>query len=179
MLPLLAILAATISTFVTSTLIHMVLTYHHADYVGLPIAFEDALLAILREHRISPNNYTFPYVGRPKDWEERVAKGPIGSLKVRPGAGQSASGSGHSMNRELILWFFFLFGVAAAAYLARHVVKSEYADVGVFALTFLTHFGGDLNAYIWEMKKLDTIARHVVDCLLYSAVMTAVYYLVA
>jgi hypothetical protein len=148
---------------------HMVLTYHRADYQKLPD--EDKVLAALRPLRIPPGDYMFPHatsMAAMKDpaFMEKLNAGPCAFMTVRPTGAPSMGGS-------LVLWFLSSVLVSVfAAYIAGHALAAGAPYLSVFRFTGTVAFAGyalaHLQESIWMSRNWGTTIRHVVDGLVYA-----------
>lgn len=172
----LPIVAAAVLVFVVSSILHMLLTYHRANYRGLPREAET--LEGLRGAELSPGLYAFPYCPSPKEMktpemQERFKRGPVGMLTVLPPGG-------FAMGKHLALWFAFLLLVGIfVAYLAGRTLPRgvEYLEVFRFAGTtaFLAYGVGQLLDSIWKGIPWRNTLIAVADGLLYSLLTAGVF----
>ncbi|MGH7753198.1 MAG: hypothetical protein ACREN5_10300, partial [Gemmatimonadales bacterium] len=77
----LPILVAAVAVFVASSIMHMVLTYHRADYHALPN--EERVLEVVRGADLTPGVYMYPYSSSMKEMGtpammEKFKRGPVG-----------------------------------------------------------------------------------------------------
>ena len=84
--------------FVASSVIHMVLKYHNADYWKLPD--EDAAMAAIGS--VAPGQYILPHCADQQDWQkpevqQKLQRGPVAVLHVKapgmPNLGATSSTS--------------------------------------------------------------------------------------
>src|SRR5262252_6391201 len=99
----LPILLSAVIVFIASSIIHMLLGYHHNDFRKLPN--EDEVMKALRPFEISPGDYGMPCGGSPKAMKdpafiEKMKTGPVAFMTFVP-AGQNPIGT------SLVLWFLF------------------------------------------------------------------------
>jgi len=173
MVPLLSlwapILVSGVIVFVASSIIHMALTYHRADWKRLPQ--EDEILRALRPLQPPPGDYMLPYAGSPaamKDpaHQEKLAKGPVGILtvwKYAPG----------SMGTSLAQWFAYCLVVSVfAAYLTGRAFEAGTDYRTVFRFAGTTAFVGYSLALcqesIWYKRSWGATFRHGIDGLVYG-----------
>jgi len=124
----LPILLSAVAIFIASSIIHMVLKYHHNDFRGLPE--EKGVMDALRPFNIPPGSYHFPRAESMKEYgtPEYAAKcetGPLGFLTVLPN-GQP------SMGPQFLQWFLYSIVVGIfAAYIGRMTLApgTEYLVV--------------------------------------------------
>src|SRR5258705_1385777 len=81
------ILASAVGVFVASSLIHMVIKWHNADYRKL--ANEDDVRAVVRAGNPSPGQYVIPHCLDMKEMQapemqKKFQEGPIAFVTVRP-----------------------------------------------------------------------------------------------
>jgi len=163
------IVAAAVIVFAASSIVHMVLGYHKADYKQLPN--ESARLDALRGDDLTPGYYHFPYCASHKEMgsPEMLAKmqrGPVGMLTVMPN-GQM------SMGKYLGLWFVYLLVVSFfVAYIAAHTVAAGAHYLVVFrvvgATAFLAYGLGRVVDSVWMGVPWSNTVRNLVDGLIYA-----------
>ena len=83
----LPILLSAVFVFIASSVLHMVLPIHKADYAQL--ANEAEVLSAMREHGVSPGSYMFPHAGSMKEmgepeFVEKLNLGPVGHMTILP-----------------------------------------------------------------------------------------------
>ena len=175
MVPLLSlwlpILVAAILVFIVSSVIHMLLPYHHSDWRTVPS--EDAVMDALRPFKIPPGNYMMP---RPdsmarmgsQEFKAKLDKGPRLLMTVmRPG--------GDSMARNLALWFLYSIVVGVfAGYVAGIVLAPGTPYLIVFRITgtvaFAAYALGLWQETIWYSRSLRTTLKSTFDGLIYGLV---------
>ena len=99
----LPILLSAVAVFVASSVIHMFLGYHKADYGRVPA--EDDLMGALRKFELPPGDYMLPCPGSAaamKDpaFLEKLKAGPRVMMTVMPGGEIT-------MGPQFIQWFLF------------------------------------------------------------------------
>lgn len=170
------ILLAAVVVFVASSLSHMVLKLHRADYQKLP--GEEEVLAAMRQSGVGPGNYMFPYCGDPKEMaspemETKFRQGPVGFVNVMP-SGPPAIG------KSLGLWFAYsvLVGVFVA-YIAGRTLAAGADYLAVFRVTgataFLSYGLANLVDSVWKAQRWSTSFRHLLDGLLYALLTAGVF----
>ncbi len=170
----LPILLSALGVFFLSSLVHIVLPWHHKDYDRLPD--EDAFLDALRQGKVGPGNYVFPCaltVEERKQPEviEKMTKGPIGTLTVRPGFEM-----GKSMGAWLVLCFVISAFVAHLASLCMHAGSDSHLVFHNTALMALLGFSGSTaSESIWMGRRWSTTFRHLLDGLLYALTTGAIF----
>ena len=166
----LPILLSGVAVFLVSSVIHMVLPVHRNDYDAMP--GEDAVRASMREHGMTPGNYSFPHCRSMKDladpaMQEKWKEGPVGFMTVLP-SGMPA------MGKALGQWFVFtLFVGAFVAYATWLAVGATGADPRhVFriasTIAVLGYGVGSFLDSIWKGVKWSTSIKFFVDGLLYG-----------
>jgi hypothetical protein len=169
------ILVSAVLVFVASSLLHMLLTYHHNDYAKLPD--EESLLDAMRKAALSPGNYRFPWASM-KDMKspetiERYNKGPVGLIHIFP-SGPPA------MPKYLAMWFAYclLVGVIVA-YLTGRTLGAGEPYLAVFRVAgttaFIAYAVGGLQDSIWRGQLWSTTLKHVVDGLIYALLTAGVF----
>src|SRR5262245_31666927 len=83
----LPILVSAAIVFVASSVIHMVLGYHRADFGTLP--GEDDVQTALRKFSLPPGDYALPCARGPKDLQsqvflEKMNRGPVAYMTILP-----------------------------------------------------------------------------------------------
>ena len=167
----LPIILSAVLVFLLSSIIHMVLRYHHSDYGKLPN--EDAVRAALRAGNPAPRQYVVPYCAEMKEMaspemQQKFAEGPVGVLYLRRSAVPD-------MGPTLLQWFLFTLMVSLfLAYLAAHSVPpgADYLDVFrvIGVAGFLAYGAGQIPAAIWMGKPWPVAAKELFDGLLYGLV---------
>jgi hypothetical protein len=167
----LPVLLSAVLVFVTSFLVHMVLSYHNSDYKPLPN--EDAVRAAIRSGNPSPAQYVIPYCADPKDMQspekqQKFIEGPVAVLNLKqPGP--------PGMGTNLAQWFVFTLVVSFfVAYVAAHTIPAGTPYLEVFrvagAVGFLAYAAGQFPASIWMGKPWSVAWKEAFDGLLYGLV---------
>ena len=170
------ILLSAALVFVASSLIHMVVGWHKADYAKL--ANEDQVRDALRPFGIPPGDYFIP---RPSNREEmrsptfmeKVKQGPNLVVTVLPNGPMS-------MGRNLGLWFLYCLGVSVfAAYISSRALPHGADYLQVFRFAGCTAFIGYSVAlwqlWIWYHRSLGTTIRSTIDGLIYAGLTAGVF----
>lgn len=167
----LPILATAIFVFIASSLIHMVFKWHNSDY--RQIGNEDEIRAAVRNGKLAPGQYHFPYCKEMKDMQEpaqqqKYREGPIGILTIIPNGMPN-------MGKMLGSWFVLNLIVAAiGALLAVQSFglqgSSHYAGHLVGVLTFVAYGVGSVCNAIWMGKTWSSVAKDLLDALIYGTV---------
>ncbi len=170
------IVASAVAVHVVSSLIHMVLKWHTADYKGLPN--DDEVRGVLRKRDLAPGAYHFPYCKGMKDMAspemvKKFTEGPVGHLTIRPSGPPS-------MGKYLGAWFLYCILVSFfLAYLGAHTIARGTAYLQVFRVVgtaaFLVYGISQLLDAIWKSQRLSATFKYVVDGLLYALVTAGVF----
>jgi hypothetical protein len=155
--------------FVASSVLHMVLKYHKADYKPLPN--EDAVRDSLGKGAPAPGVYYTPYCADMKQMaepaiQEKYAKGPVALLTVLPNGMPK-------LQKHLVLWFgFSLLTSFVAAYVARHTLAPGADRMLVMRITgtvaFAAYGVGRIMDSIWKGQPWSNTVREIVDGGIYS-----------
>jgi len=165
----LPILVSAAVVFVASSVIHMLLGYHRADYGLLP--GEDDVQAALRKFNLPTGDFELPHPQSPKDassqaFREKLDKGPVVIMTVM-------ANGGPSMARTLALWFLYCVVVGlVVAYLAGLALPAGAAYRPVFRFVSTAAFAGYAlglwQMSIWYNRSWATTIRTSVDGLVYA-----------
>jgi hypothetical protein len=167
----LAVVVAAVAVFLASSIVHMVLRYHRADYKKL--SDEDAVAQALRKGAPSPGVYVLPYssdMAQMKDptFLKRYEEGPVAVLTVlRNGP--------PNMGKHLSQWFLFCLLVSfVTAYVARHTLPAGAAGLEVLRITGTIAFVGYGFGYfvdsIWQGIPWSNSLRGLLDAAIYALV---------
>ncbi len=172
----LAILVAAVAVFLVSSILHMVLPIHRADFKKLP--HESEILEGLRTKNLAPGAYSFPCPQSMKDMSspEMIDKynlGPVGTMTILP-TGVPAIG------KSLVLWFLYSMLISFfIAYVASIGLSSDASSMTVFRLTstvgVLAYGLGHLNESIWKGQSWTTSGKFLFDGVVYAIVTAAVF----
>ena len=172
----LPILGSAVAVFVLSSLVHMMFKWHNADYREL--ANEDEVRAAIRKTDPAPGQYVLPYCSdmkkmRTPEFQQKFTDGPVGLLVVK------ARGL-PMMGAMLGQWFGYTVVVAVfAGYLASRTLPTGAAAVVVFRLVatvaFLAYAGGAVPNGIWMGKPWRSVAKELLDGLIYAVATGAVF----
>jgi len=165
----LPILVSAVFVFVASSIIHMALGYHKADYKKLKD--EDGFMDALRKMGDPPGDYLFPCPVKREQMKdpaflEKWKKGPVGFMTVIP-AGQQ------SMATNLIQWFLYCIVVGIfAGYIAGRALPAGARYLSVFRFAGATAFVGYALALwqntIWYKRAWTTTFKSTIDGLIYG-----------
>ena len=165
----LPILLSAVLVFIASSLIHMVLGYHKADYRKLPD--EDRVMDALRPFNIPPGDYLMPCPTGAADMKnpafvEKRTRGPVALMTfMKPGPPK--------MGSELGLWFVYSLVIAVfAAYVTGRALGPgrPYLEVFRFAgtTTFIAYAAALWQNTIWYKKSVGITLRSNIDGLIYA-----------
>ncbi len=165
----LPVIVSAVVVFVVSSIIHMVLKYHKADYRPLPN--EDAARAGLGGGALEPGVYITPHCPDMKQLTEplvraKYEKGPVAIVTILPNGMPP-------MPKYLALWFGFSVLVSfVSAYVARHTLMPG-ADGGdvmriTGAVAFAAYGVGRIMDPIWKGQPWSNTARELLDAGIYS-----------
>ncbi len=166
---LIPIVLAAVLVFVASSLIHMVVRWHNADYGRFPN--EDEVRAAIRAGSPAPGQYILPHCLDPKqaaspEMTRKFAEGPVATVWLRPSGAPK-------LGPFLGQWFVYCVVVSAiVAYLARIVLAPGAAYLTVFRLTgtaaWLAYaWQGPANS-IWKGKPWSSTFKELIDGLIYG-----------
>jgi hypothetical protein len=166
----LPIVVSAVAVFAVSSLIHMFIKWHAADYRGLPN--EDAVRDVLRKASLRPGSYFFPYCQMKEmaapEMVKKFVEGPVGYVVIRPSGPPS-------MGKYLAAWFAYcvlvsiLLGYLAAQSMARDAASFEVFRV-VGTAAFLVYGISQLLDAIWKGQRLSATWKYVLDGLIYALV---------
>lgn len=161
--------------FVASSIMHMVLPYHHSDYKKLPN--EDSVLAALRSAGLKRGLYIFPF-GTHKEMNtpamvEKYKAGPVGMMTVRPSGPVKMGG-------YLAMWFgYCLLVTFFVAYLTGHTVPMGADYLVVFRVAgtaaFMAFGLGTLSNGIWKSQPWGATIKEVIDGLVYALLVAGTF----
>ena len=165
----LPILVAAVLVFVVSSIIHMLLGYHAADFRKVPK--EDEVMEALRRFSIAPGDYLVPCPDSPKQMRapEFIAKrdrGPVLVMTMMPSGEQG-------MARSLTLWFIYSIVVGVfAGYLTGAALGPGAPYLSVFRFAGTVAFAGYSLALmqnsIWYRRGWGFTVRGMFDGLVYA-----------
>jgi hypothetical protein len=171
----LSILLSAVIVFIASSIMHMVLPYHHSDYKKLPD--EDKLLPVLRAADLKPGLYHFPFCTHKEmnspETQARFKQGPVGLMTIMP-SGPPA------MPKFLGLWFVYCLIIGFfVAYLAAHTLSPGIHYLAVFRVVgtaaFIGYGLGNISNGIWKGQPWSNTIKEVVDGLVYGLLTAGVF----
>ena len=164
----LPIVLSAVIVFVASSIMHMLLPYHHSDCSQLPD--EDKLRAALRTAGVKRGLYMFPY-GSHKDMkspamQEKFKEGPVGFMTIFP-SGPPA------LPKFLGLWFIYCLVIGFfTAYLTGNTVAPGVDYLVVFRVAgtaaFMAYGLGQLSNGIWKGQPWSNTIKEAIDGLVYG-----------
>ena len=165
----LQVIVSAVVVFVASSILHMALKYHRADYKPLPN--DDAVREALAKGNPAPGVYFTPYCPDMKQMREpaireKFEKGPVAMITVCPKGAPV-------MPKYLALWFGFNVLVSfVAAYVARHTLQPGADGMLVMRITgtvaFAAYVLSHLSDSIWKGQPWGNTLRHAVDGMIYA-----------
>lgn len=171
----LPILLSAVIVFVASSIIHMVLPWHKADYPKY--ANEAQVLDALRPLAIPPGDYLMPRPDSAADMKsaeyiEKRRRGPVLLMTVMPNE--------TGMGKSLALWFVYLLVIAVfAGYIAGRALPTGTDYLQVFRFIGTSAFMG-LTLALWQMSIWYRRAWRItitatVDGLIYALLMAGTF----
>jgi len=164
----LPIVLAAVIVFVASSIMHMVLPYHHSDYKKLPD--EEKARAALGATPLPPGLYVLPFCTHKEmktpEIQEKYKQGPVAMLTVLP-SGPPA------MGKYMALWFVYCLIIGFfVAYLTFHTVAPGTRYLAVFRVAgtaaFLAYGVGTISNGIWKGQPWSNVIKEVIDGLVYA-----------
>lgn len=168
---LLPLIVSAVLVFVASSLIHMVIRWHNADYRKL--SNEDEVMAAIRKGISGGGQYTIPHCTDMKqmqtpEMQKKLEDGPTGFVVVR-GPGKPG------MGKPLVLWFLvglFVSGVAAcicAATLGPGAAPGRVFHIAGL-IAFTAYGTGSVIDAIWFARPWSAVTKDLLDALIYAAI---------
>jgi len=179
MVPLAALwlptLLSAVIVFVASSIMHMVLPYHHNDYSQLPD--EDTIRTTLRSAALKRGLYVFPFCTH-KEMKspalaEKYKQGPVGFVTILPNGPPA-------MPKFLIQWFVYCLLIGFfVAYLTGHTIAPGANYLVVFRVAgtaaFLAYGLSQLSNGIWKGQMWATTIKEVIDGIVYGLLTAATF----
>lgn len=172
----LPVVVSAVAVWLASSIVHMVLKYHKADYKGL--GDEASVAQALRASNPAPGIYPIPYCADPSQMKDpavrkRYEDGPVGMLTVIPNGTPN-------MGKYLGLWFVFCFLVSlVAGYVARHTLSPASSGLEVMRLTgtlaFVGYGFGPIQNSVWLGQPWSNTVRSLIDAAIYALVTGLVF----
>ncbi len=165
----LQVIVSAVVVFVASSILHMVLKYHKADYKSLPN--EAAVREAIAKGNPAPGLYFTPHCPDMKQMKdpaikEKFEKGPVALLTVYPKGAPM-------LPKHLALWFAFsVFVSFVAAYVARHTLHPGDDGMLVMRITgtvaFAAYALSHVSDSIWKGQPWANTLRALVDGAIYA-----------
>ncbi len=171
----LPILLSAVAVFLASSIIHMALPYHRADYGRVPA--EDDVMDALRKFAIPPGDYFLPCAGSPAEmknpeYKEKLRKGPLVLMTV-------LASDGYAMGKRLIQWFLYSLVVGLVAAHAAQALGASASRRFVFHVTAIVAFSAYALALwqnsIWYSRKWSTTIKSTIDGLIYGVITGSIF----
>lgn len=165
----LPVVVSAVAVWFLSSILHMVLKYHRADYRALPD--EEGVGQAMRKAPPGPGVYFIPYHADPSMLKDpavrkRYEDGPVAMITVmRSGA--------PAMGKYLAMWFLFCLLVSfVTSYVARHTLHPDSDLLDVMRITgtvaFLGYGFGYFQDVIWKAVPWPNALRALFDAVLYA-----------
>ncbi len=164
----LPIVLSAVAVFLASSVMHMLLRYHRADWATLPN--EDAAIDVLRS--VPPGDYMMPHssgMESMKDpaFQEKMKRGPMATLTIMRGDMQG------SFKKSLGLWFVFslVVGLLAALVAGSEMGPGEHRHQVIHVVWLVSFMGYGLalaQMSIWYGRKWSTTVKTLVDSVIYG-----------
>ena len=171
----LQVVIAAVAVFLLSSIAHMVLRHHRADYRKLPD--EEPVAGALRKVADAAGVYMIPYCDPSQMKDPAVQKkfedGPVAIVTILPRGGPN-------LGKHLTLWFgFCLFVSFTVAYVARHTLAPGAEGMRVMQITGAVAFAayglGYVQDAIWHGMPWPSSFRGMADALAYALATGAVF----
>ena len=170
------VLVSAVAVFVISSILHMALKYHSADYKALPN--EDAVREALGKGSLAPGLYQLPHCTDMKSMQDaahkaKYEKGPVAVITVIPNGVPA-------MPKYLAQWFMFsVFVSFVVAYVARHTLHPGSDGMLVMRITGTVAFAayGLTNVLdsIWKGQPWANTGRALIDGAIYAVTTGATF----
>ena len=169
----LPVVVSAVLCWFAGALIWMVLPHHKSGYKGLP----DEQAARNALSGLAAGQYNIPHIPDPSkisdEDRQKFADGPVGMLTVFP---DGMPNMGKAIGQQIV---YFLIGTVFIAYCASVALMpgANYMDVFRFVATvgFLTFGWGLVPFAIWYGILWSTMARYLVDALVYGALVAGAF----
>lgn len=165
----LPVVVSAVAVWFLSSILHMVLKYHRADYKGL--SDEDAVGQAMRKAAPAPGVYFIPYCADPSMMKDPAVRkkyedGPVAMISVMRNGPPA-------MGKYLAMWFLFCLLVSfVASYVARHTLAPGADLLEVMRITGTVAFAGYGFGYfqnvIWRAEPWPNALRGLFDAALYA-----------
>jgi hypothetical protein len=165
----LPILLSGVFVFIASSLIHMLLKWHNAEYHGF--SNEDEVRAALRAGSPTPGIYFLPHCKDMKQMADpamqaKFKEGPIVKVVLR-------AGFAPSMGKPLAQWFVYCLMVSAfCAYVAAATLPAATPYLHVFqvigTVAFMAYAFAAIPHAIWWGNPWSAVLKDLLDGLIYG-----------
>jgi hypothetical protein len=165
----LPVVLGAVAVFFASSLVHMVLRWHNADYRKLPN--EDEVRATVRKGAPAPGQYVVPHCLDMKqmqtpEMQQKFVDGPNALVRIHPSGAPT-------MGPMLGKWFALNLVVSfMIAYIAAHTLAAGTPPLQVLRVTasigFLAYAVGSVSDGIWFYKPWPAVAKDLADALIYG-----------
>jgi hypothetical protein len=172
----LPVVVSAVAVWFVSSILHMVLKYHRADYKPLPD--EAAIASAVRQAGPGPGVYMTPYGGdasalKDPAFRKRYEEGPVALITVMR-SGPPA------MGKYLAQWFLLCLLVSfVASYVARNTLSPGMDGLKVMQITGAVAFAGYGLGYIqdsiWKAIPWSNSLRGMLDAAIYAVVTGLVF----
>ncbi|WP_395373525.1 hypothetical protein [Marinicella sp. W31] len=172
----LPILLGGVFCWFASSIIHMFIKYHNADYKKL--SNEDQVSDAIRAGNPKPGLYSMPYCIDMKEMsdpalQEKFKRGPVGMISVFD---NGMPPMGKLLIQQLL--FFIVAGVLIAYVATLSLVfGADFMSVfrTVMAVSFLAFGYGVIPYSVWYGHPWSNCVRFLIDALIYAAVFGATF----
>lgn len=165
----LPIVLSAVIVFVASSVLHMVLKYHNADYKQL--SNEDEVRAAIREGNPGPGQYVVPFCPNMSELKtpamtQKFTEGPVGLLLLRRSGPPRMGGS-------LVQWFVLLLVISIfAAYVAGRTLAPGTDYLAVFrivgSVAIVGYAVSAAQSAIWRGMPWSAAIRDIIDGIIYG-----------
>lgn len=173
----LAVVVSAVAVWIASSIVHMLLGYHKADYSGF--SNEDEVRAAIRKGGPAPGYYSVPHVeemkslGQP-EVKAKFVEGPRALIALVPNGPPT-------MGKELAMWFGLNLLVSfLVGYVARHSLTPATDGRTVLriaaSVAFIAYGIGPLVDKIWRGLPTGNVVRALIDAVIYALVTGAVFF---
>ena len=172
----LPVIVSAVAVWIASSIVHMVLRYHRADYRQL--SDEESVAAAVRKVGPGPGLYVMPYcadMSQMKDpvFRKKYDEGPVALLTVMRNGPPT-------LGKHLLQWFLLCFLVSfVVAYVARHTLSPDADALNVMRVTgtvaFIAYGFGYFQDSIWKAGPWSNSLRGLLDAAIYGVVTGLVF----
>ena len=170
------ILVSAVIVFIASSVIHMVLGYHKADFKKLPA--EDETMAALQKFSLPPGDYMVPFppsmaAMKSPEFMAKREKGPVMIATVM-------KGGPINMGPPLLKWFIFCCVVSVfTAYVTGRTHPAGTSYLAIFRIAgcsaFMAYSLATWPEHIWYQRSMGSTLRHTFDGLVYGLLTAGVF----